>query len=79
MKIAAAVGGDGSQTGADTSHLYIRKVVLSNFKKFESLQLDLNPDLNIFAGDNEAGKSTVLTAIDLTLSASRSKVRDPGH
>jgi putative ATP-dependent endonuclease of OLD family len=53
-------------------------VVLSNFKKFESLEFDLDPDLNIFAGDNEAGKSTVLTAIDLTLSASRSKVETVG-
>jgi putative ATP-dependent endonuclease of OLD family len=74
MKIAAAVGGDRSQVGAAASHMYIRKIVLSNFKKFETLQLDLHPDLNIFAGDNEAGKSTVLTAIDLIVSASRSKV-----
>lgn len=78
MKFAAAVGGDGSLAGADISHLCIRKVVLSNFKKFETLQLELHSDLNIFAGDNEAGKSTVLTAIDLTLSASRSKVETLG-
>lgn len=78
MKVAAAVAGGGSQAGAVASHLYISKVVLSNVKKFESLQLDLNPDLNIFAGDNEAGKSTILTAIDLTLSASRSKVETLG-
>jgi predicted ABC-type ATPase len=31
----------------------------------------LDPRLNIFAGDNEAGKSTVMTAVDLALSASR--------
>ena len=78
MKVEAAVAGSGSQAGADASHLYISKVVLSNFKKFESLQLDLSPDLNIFAGDNEAGKSTILTAIDLTLSASRSRVESLG-
>ena len=51
MKVAADVTGDGSQAGVDASHLYISKVVLSNVKKFELLQLDLDPDLNIFAGD----------------------------
>src|ERR1035437_4317741 len=56
----------------------IRRVVLSNFMKFDTLQLDFDPDLNIFAGDNEAGKSTVLLAIDLALSASRSKVETVG-
>lgn len=34
--------------------------------------------MNIFAGDNEAGKSTVMMAIDRTLSASRSKVEAMG-
>jgi len=66
-----------NRTGA-LPPLHIRKVVLSNFKRFPALTLDLNSDLNIFAGDNEAGKSTVMMAIDLTLSASRSKVETLG-
>ena len=41
----------------------ITKVVLRNFKKFEKLDLRLNPDLNVLLGDNEAGKSSVLLAI----------------
>lgn len=52
----------------------ITKVVLRNFKRFEKLDLHLNPGLNILLGDNEAGKSSVLLAIDLALSASRTKV-----
>lgn len=68
----AAKGGDVA------APLHIRRVVLSNFKRFPALALDLNQNLNIFAGDNEAGKSTVMMAIDLTLSASRSKVEALG-
>jgi len=56
----------------------IQKIVLSNFKKFETLTLDFDPLLNIFAGGNEAGKSTAMLAIDLALSASRSKVEALG-
>lgn len=52
----------------------ITKVVLRNFKRFEKLDLRLNPGLNVLLGDNEAGKSSVLLAIDLALSASRSKI-----
>ncbi|MCM3565479.1 ATP-dependent nuclease [Hydrogenophaga intermedia] len=56
----------------------IRKVVLRNFKRFERLDLPLNPGLNVLLGDNEAGKSSVLLAIDLALSASRSKIEALG-
>ena len=45
----------------------IEKVVIQNFKIFESLTLTLNQDLNIIVGNNEAGKSTVLEAIGLAL------------
>jgi len=56
------------------SRTHILKIVLSNFKKFETLALGFDSKLNILAGGNEAGKSTVLLAIDLALSASRGKV-----
>ncbi len=58
--------------------VHVRRLVLSNFKKFESLTLDFDSKLNIFAGGNEAGKSTAMLAIDLALSASRSKVEALG-
>lgn len=60
------------------SHNHIRKIVLSNFKKFKRLTLDFDSEMNVFAGDNEAGKSTALLAIDLALSGSRSKVEALG-
>lgn len=70
--------GKPSSAAAFEGRTYIRKVVLSNFKRFEALTLDLDPNLNIFAGDNEVGKSTILLAIDLALGASRSKVETLG-
>lgn len=48
--------------------MYIRKIHIENFKKFRgSFNLELNKDLNIIVGDNEAGKSTILEAIYLAL------------
>lgn len=56
----------------------ITKIVLSNFKRFKHFEFDADPKLNILIGDNEAGKSSVLTALDIILSGSRSKVETLG-
>jgi predicted ATP-dependent endonuclease of OLD family len=56
----------------------ITKLKLKNFKKFQFLELDFNENLNILIGDNEAGKSTILSAIDLVISGSRNKVEALG-
>ena len=45
----------------------IKRIVIKNFKIFDSFELNLNPDLNIIVGDNETGKSTLLEAICLAL------------
>jgi putative ATP-dependent endonuclease of OLD family len=45
----------------------IHKVRLCNFKIFSDFTLELNPDLNIIVGNNEAGKSTILEAIAAVL------------
>lgn len=52
----------------------IQRLVLRNFKRFKTLELEFDPELNILVGGNEAGKSSVLQALDIALSASRSKV-----
>jgi len=52
----------------------IGRLVLRNFKRFKTLELEFDPELNILVGGNEAGKSSVLQALDIVLSASRSKV-----
>lgn len=56
----------------------ITRLVLRNFKRFKMLELEFDPELNILVGGNEAGKSTVLQALDIVLSASRSKVEALG-
>lgn len=56
----------------------IGRLVLRNFKRFKTLELEFDPELNILVGGNEAGKSSVLQALDIVLSASRSKVEALG-
>lgn len=45
----------------------IKKIFIQNYKIFDHFDLDLNKDINIIVGDNEAGKSTILEAINLVL------------
>lgn len=47
----------------------IRKIKLQNYKRFKSFEIEPNKRINIIVGDNEAGKSTILEAIDLAISA----------
>ena len=56
----------------------VKGLVLRNFKRFKTLDLEFDPELNILVGGNEAGKSSVLQALDIVLSASRSKVEALG-
>jgi len=49
--------------------MYINRVIIKNFKSFkDTFVLELNKGLNILVGNNEAGKSTILEALHLTLS-----------
>jgi len=49
--------------------MFIKEIIIDNFKCFEGrFRLELNEELNILVGDNEAGKSTILEAIHLALS-----------
>ena len=48
--------------------MYITEINNVNFKSFgERFKLKLNEGLNVLVGDNEAGKSTILEAINLAL------------
>ena len=48
--------------------MHITKLYIKNFKCFEGdFVLSLNKDINIIVGNNEAGKSTILEAIQLVL------------
>lgn len=56
----------------------IAKIKLHNFKRFKDLVFDVNPDINIFIGDNESGKSTILQAIDIVVRGSRIRIENIG-
>ncbi|MBK8055347.1 MAG: AAA family ATPase [Saprospiraceae bacterium] len=56
----------------------ITKIKLLNFKRFETFEVTFNDKINLLIGDNEAGKSSILTAIDLVISGSRNKVETMG-
>lgn len=47
--------------------MYIAKVKIENFKCYSRFEIALKRNLNILVGDNEAGKSTILEAINLAL------------
>ncbi len=52
----------------------IEKIKLKNFKRFSEFEVNVVEDINLLIGDNEAGKSSILTAIELVISGSKSKV-----
>lgn len=56
----------------------IKKINLLNFKRFIEFEIEFDPKMNIIIGDNEAGKSSILQAIELLSSGSRHKVESVG-
>ncbi len=57
---------------------FIEKIKLFNFRRFDTLEYLARDKRNIFIGDNEAGKSTILHAVDIVLTGSRAKVENIG-
>lgn len=53
---------------------YIKRAKIFNYKRFKEFEISFNENINLIVGDNESGKSTILSAIDLVLSASDNKV-----
>jgi hypothetical protein len=47
--------------------VHVKSIKLINFKKFRDDLLEFNDDVNIFVGDNNAGKSTILEALEIVL------------
>lgn len=47
----------------------IEKILIKNYKIFGNFAIVFNDDLNIIVGDNETGKSTLLEAINLAMTA----------
>lgn len=57
---------------------HITKIKLVNFKRFRSFSVPLYEDLNVIVGENESGKSTILSAINYVLSGNRNKIEAIG-
>ncbi|MBW7476287.1 AAA family ATPase [Paenibacillus oenotherae] len=47
--------------------MYIEHLKIRGFKKFSTFNIDFNKHINVLIGENEAGKSTILEAIDIVL------------
>lgn len=47
--------------------MLVKSLRLINFKKFKDQIFEFNDDMNIFVGDNNAGKSTILEALEIVL------------
>ena len=56
----------------------INKIKLENFKRFNKFEVGFDSKLNLIIGENESGKSSILSAINFVLGGSRSKVESAG-
>lgn len=57
---------------------HITKLKLKNFKRFDTFSVDFGDNINLLIGDNESGKSSLIDAINIILSGSRSKIETIG-
>ncbi len=48
--------------------MYIKKVKIKNYRCYKDFAIEFNSQMNIIVGNNEAGKSTILEAINLAFS-----------
>ena len=49
--------------------MYIKELILNNFRSYEDLNLELDHGINIFKGDNAQGKTNILESIYLCATA----------
>lgn len=47
--------------------MYISKLCLLNFRKYENLEVEFNDNLNILVGENDSGKTAIIDAIRILL------------
>ena len=45
--------------------MFLKKLIVKNYKIFENIQIELNNGLNIFIGENDSGKSTILEVLSI--------------
>ncbi len=59
--------------------MHIEKFSIKNFKSFEDVEFSLNPEVNIFTGINNSGKTTILEAISLWHECFTKLIREAGR
>ena len=53
--------------------MYIAELTISNFRSFNKTTLNFNDGINVIIGQNNAGKTTVIKALDILFNNSSSK------
>ena len=56
----------------------IERIILHNFKRFKTLDIKPNEDLNLLVGVNESGKTSLLNAINFVINASYYQIESMG-
>jgi putative ATP-dependent endonuclease of OLD family len=71
VRVSNAMAGthDAAESTADHAALYVQSVRLANFRGIAECSLDLEPDLTVLVGRNNAGKSRILRALAIALAA----------
>lgn len=47
--------------------MVIHKLKIINYKLFQNITIEMNDDINIFVGENDSGKTTILEALSMVL------------
>ena len=47
--------------------MIIYKLKIINYKLFQNITIEMNDDINIFVGENDSGKTTILEALSMVL------------
>ena len=64
------------QSGSDSSPLYVERVRVCNFRGIREVEIELEPNLTVLVGHNNAGKSRLLSAMHLALGGRPAELDD---
>lgn len=64
-KILEVLGNKGHGARRKASNMMIKKLLIKNYKSIEEVVIEMQSDVNIFVGENDSGKSTILEAISI--------------
>ena len=49
------------------NNMKINRLKIVNYKLFQNVTIEMNENINIFVGENDSGKSTILEALSMVL------------